>query len=113
VEILEGDVAEVLVPSPSGKSQRISRCPKCQVAVWSYYLVMYGGIGDSVRFVRVGTLDDPNAMPPDVHIYTSTQQPWVKLSPEELVVEEYYVTDEVWSEDSLQRRAVLLDAVQV
>jgi len=113
VDILEGDVAEVLVPSPSGKSQRISRCPKCQVAVWSYYLVMYGGIGDSVRFVRVGTLDDPNAMPPDVHIYTSTQQPWVKLSPEELVVEEYYVTDEVWSEDSLQRRAVLLDAVQV
>lgn len=112
VEILQGDVTEVLVPSLSGKNQRISRCPKCQVAVWSYYLAMYGGIAELVRFIRVGTLDDPGRMPPDVHIYTSSKQPWVTLSPDTLVVDEYYKTGEVWSKDSLERRAALLAAAQ-
>ena len=112
VDLLQGDVVEVTVPSPSGKNQRISRCPKCQVAVWSYYLVMYGGIGELVRFIRVGTLDDPGRMPPDIHIFTSSKQPWVPLPPNAPVVADYYVTDEVWSRESLERRAALLSAVQ-
>ena len=112
VQLLQGDVIDVTVPSPSGKKQRISRCPKCQAAVWSYYLVMFGGIGDLVRFIRVGTLDEPDRIPPDVHIYTSSKQPWVTLPPDALAVEEYYVTDEVWPQDSLERRAALLDAVK-
>ena len=112
VELLQGDVTEVMVPSPSGKSQRIARCPKCQVAVWSNYLILFGGLGDAVRFIRVGTLDDPGSMPPDVHIYTSAKQPWVTLSPDDLVVEEYYVTKEVWPRESLERRALLMNAVK-
>ena len=112
VHLLQGNVADVTVPSPSGANQIISRCPNCQVAVWSYYLCLFGGIGDAVRFLRAGTLDDPSRTPPDVHIYTSSKQPWVTLSPEALVVEEYYVTEEVWSQENLERRAVLLDAVQ-
>jgi len=112
VELLQGDVAEVTVPSRSGKGQRIARCPNCQVAVWSHYLILSGGIGDAFRFIRVGTLDDPGSMPPDVHIYTSSKQPWVTLSPDDLVVDEYYVTDEVWPRESLERRAVLMDAVK-
>lgn len=112
VESLQGDVTEVMVPSPSGKNQRIARCPKCQVAVWSNYMTLFGGIGDAVRFIRVGTLDDPGSMPPDVHIYTSAKQSWVTLSPADLVVEEYYVTKEVWPRESLERRAVLMDAVK-
>ena len=59
VELLQGDVVDVTVPSPSGKNQRISRCPNCQVALWSCYLVMRGGLGELVRFIRVGTLDEP------------------------------------------------------
>ncbi|MDH3621758.1 MAG: GFA family protein [Gammaproteobacteria bacterium] len=109
VKLLRGDVVDVTVPSPSGKNQRISRCPECQVAVWSYYLVMYGGLGELVRFIRVGTLDDPSAMPPDVHIYTSTKQPWVILPADVPVVDEYYVTNEVWSADSLARRDKLME----
>jgi len=101
-----------MVPSPSGKSQRIARCPKCQVAVWSNYLILFGGIGDAVRFIRVGTLDDPGSMPPDVHIYASAKQPWVTLSPDDLVVEESYITKEVWRRESLERRAVLMDAAK-
>jgi hypothetical protein len=112
VRLLQGNVADVTVPSPSDKNQRISRCPNCQVALWSYYLALFGGIGDAVRFVRVGTLDDPSRIPPDIHIYASTKQPWVTLSPDALVVEEYYATEEVWPKESLERRAVLLDAVR-
>ena len=111
VQLLHGDVVDVTVPSPSGKNQIISRCPKCQVALWSYYLVMSGGIGEAVRFIRVGTLDDPSSTPPDVHIYTSSKQPWVTLPPDALAVEEGYVTDDVWPKDSLERRARLLEAV--
>jgi hypothetical protein len=112
VHLKKGNVVDIQVPSPSGANQRISRCPKCQVAVWSYYLVMYGGIGELVRFIRVGTLDDPSRLPPDIHIYTSSKQPWVVLPPDALAVDEYYVTEEVWSEESLARRAALLDAAK-
>ena len=111
VHLLQGNVVDVNVPSPSGKNQRISRCPNCQVAVWSYYLAMRGGIGELVRFIRVGTLDDPGAVPPDIHIYTSSKMPWVNLPPDALTVDAYYVTEEVWPDKSLERRAALLNAV--
>lgn len=112
VSLLQGDVVEVEVPSPSGANQKISRCPNCQVAVWSNYLVLFGGIGNLVRFIRVGSLDDPSKLPPDVHIYTSSKLPWVVLPPDALAVEEYYVTQEVWPEESLERRSALLDSVK-
>lgn len=112
VHLLKGDVVDITVPSPSGKGQVICRCPKCQVALWSYYLVLSGGIGKAVRFVRVGTLDDPGRLPPDVHIYTSSKQAWVKLSEDDLIVDEYYVTQETWPAESLERLAVLLEAAQ-
>jgi hypothetical protein len=110
VQILRGEVADVEVRSPSGANQRISRCPNCQVAVWSYYLVFYGGIGEFVRFIRVGTLDEPGRLPPDVHIYTSSKQSWVVLPSDALAVEEYYVTKDVWPAESLKRLAALLSA---
>ena len=75
VELLAGEPEMVLTPSASGKGQKIWRCPKCRIAVWSNY----PGAGDAVRFVRVGTLDNPDAMPPDIHIFTMSKQPWVVL----------------------------------
>jgi len=112
VRLSQGDVVDVEVPSPSGANQRISRCPNCQVAVWSYYLVLSGGIGHLVRFIRVGTLDDPSKLPPDIHIYTSAKQPWLVLPPGALAVEEYYVTKKVWRKESLVRLAALSNTVQ-
>lgn len=112
VHLLHGDVADIEVPSPSGAKQRISRCPDCQVAVWSYYLVLSGGIGELVRFIRVGALDDPGRLPPDIHIYTSSKQPWVVLPPGALAVEEYYATREVWPEKSMERLAALKDSAR-
>lgn len=113
VRLLQGDIAEITVPSPSGNGQVIARCPKCQVAVWSNYLIFYKGIlGEAIRFIRVGTLDDPSKMPPDIHIYTSSKQPWLVLPPDAQVVEEYYVTQDVWPKESLDRMAAMLAAVQ-
>ena len=108
VRVLHGEVVDIEVPSPSGAGQRISRCPKCQVAVWSYYLVFRGDLGELIRFIRVGTLDEPARLPPDVHIYTSAKQPWVELPQGVPAVEEYYVTQEVWPEESLARLSALM-----
>jgi hypothetical protein len=104
VQLLQGEVEVVDTPSLSGKGQKISRCPSCRIAVWSNY----AGAGDKVRFVRVGTLDEPDRLPPDIHIFTMSKQPWVVLPPGSAAVEEYYKSSEQWPADSLARRAVLL-----
>jgi len=108
VEITSGEVTEIVIDSPSGTGQIIARCPRCQVAVWSNYLVFAGSAGELVRFVKVGTLDAPDQFPPDVHIYTSTKQHWVTLCPDTLAVEEYYDTRETWSQASFERLSILL-----
>ena len=104
VEVLDGKVELVATPSASGKGQRIARCPVCHVALWSHY----AGLGDRASFVRVGTLDDPDRFPPDVHIYTESKQPWVVLPPGARSFGQYYKTAEVWSAESLRRREALL-----
>ena len=72
-----GELDAVLTPSESGKGQTIMRCPSCRVRVWSHY-----AMGPDVCFVRVGTLEEPDLLPPDVHIFTMSKQPWVCLAPE-------------------------------
>ena len=103
VTLLSGEVAVIDTPSASGRGQKIARCPHCHVAVWSNY----SGAGPKVRFVRVGTLDNPDLLPPDIHIFTSSKQPWVVLPPGVPAVPEYYDMNEYWPEESLQRRNAL------
>jgi hypothetical protein len=103
VERLSGQPELVPTPSNSGKGQQIARCPVCRVALWSHY----GGLG-VMSFVRVGTLDEPDRFPPDVHIYTESKQPWVVLPPGARAFSQYYRSREVWSEASLARRQALL-----
>jgi hypothetical protein len=103
VDLLQGGVEVVLTPSESGRGQKIARCPNCRVALWSNY----SGAGDAVRFVRVGTLDQPDRLPPDVHIFTTSKQPWVILPAGTPAFREFYELDKVWPKESLQRRAAL------
>jgi hypothetical protein len=93
----------VSTPSASGKGQKIARCPTCQIAIWSNYPQS----GPAVRFVRVGTMDNPDLCPPDIHIFTSTKQPWVTLPPSAKSVPELYEIKEVWPADSLDRRRLM------
>ncbi len=111
VIVTKGEVNEIVVPSNSGSGQRFARCPKCQVTLWTNYLVMVGGLGEVIRFIRVGTLDNPDPFPPDVHIFTSTKQPWIILPPDSPAFEEYFVIEDIWSPESLLRRIALLEAV--
>jgi hypothetical protein len=101
VRLLQGAVEMVHTPSLSGKGQKIARCPQCHVAVWSHY----AGAGEVVSFVRVGTLDTPDALPPDIHIFTASKQPWVALPPETPAFAGYYQAAKVWPAESLARRA--------
>src|SRR5690606_15485044 len=100
VVLLTGAPEVVPTPSASGRGQKIARCPACRVALWS----TYSGAGDAVRFVRVGTLDDPDLLPPDVHIYTASKQPWVVLPEGTPAFPEYYDRDTLWPAESLARR---------
>ena len=101
--VLKGAPEIVNTPSKSGKGQKIARCPTCRIALWSNY----AGAGDAVRFVRVGTLDLPDHLPPDIHIYTSTKQPWVVLPPGAPAVDEFYDLKVYWPQESLERRRAL------
>ena len=107
VTLLAGEPDIVDTPSNSGRGQMIARCPECRVAVWSNY----AGMGASISFVRVGTLDEPDRLPPDIHIFTASKQPWLVLPPGTPAVPEYYDRKLLWPPDSLARRQALLAQV--
>jgi hypothetical protein len=98
----------VRTPSASGAGQLIARCPHCRIALWSHY----SGAGPLVKFVRVGTLDDPDRLPPDIHIFTATKQPWVVLPAGVPAVPEYYDREAFWPPASLARRQRILPQIQ-
>ncbi len=102
VRLLAAEPTPVAVPTDSGKPHRIFRCPSCQIAVWSEY----GGRAQ-LRFVRIGTLDTPAALEPDVHIYVRSKQPWLQLPADVPWFQEYYDTRTVWPAASLERRRAL------
>ena len=102
VEILAGDPQPVAVPRTGGREQTIWRCPTCQVAVFSQYTL------DEVRFVRAGTLDDPAAVAPDVHIFTRSKLPWVTLPDSVPAFDVYYDEKKLWPAASLERLEALM-----
>ncbi len=103
IVVLEGEPAPVRVPTDSGRPHDVYRCPCCQTALWSDY-----GGRPGLRFVRVGTLEDPSALPPDVHIFTRSKQPWVGLPAEVPAVDVYYDMQSLWPAESLARRRAAL-----
>ena len=108
VTLLVGEPEVVDTPSESGRGQKIARCPVCRVALWSHY----SGSGPFTRFVRVGTLDNPDRLPPDVHIFTASKQAWVVLPAGTPVFEAYYDMAKLWPQESLVRRDVLVPQIK-
>jgi hypothetical protein len=106
VQLLTGEPEVIDTPSQSGRGQKIARCPSCKIALWSNYSL------PTVRFIRVGTLDNPDIAPPDVHIFTASKQPWVILPPGAPAFAEYYDSSKLWPADSLERRAAAFAAAQ-
>ena len=103
VSLLSGQVQPSAMPTESGRPHTIFRCPSCATALWSEY-----GGRSQVRFVRVGTLDEPSALAPDVHIYTRSKLPWVTLPDAVPRFEAYYDVRALWPSESLARRKAAL-----
>jgi hypothetical protein len=103
IALLAGAPEPLGVPTDSGRPHDIYRCPACRIALWSDY-----GGRPALRFVRVGTLDDPAALEPDVHIYTRSKLPWVELPAGVPAFEKYYRTETLWPAASLARRRAIL-----
>ena len=103
IALLAGAPEPVGVPTDSGRPHDIYRCPACRTALWSDY-----GGRPALRFVRVGTLDNPAALAPDVHIYTRSKLPWVQLPEGVPAFEAYYDMKALWRAESLARRRAIL-----
>lgn len=106
LELLDGAPIGIDTPSESGRGQRIMRCPRCQIAVWSHY----AGAGQRAAFVRVGTLDDPTACPPHAHIFTASKRPWVVIPPEAESFATFYGTADlarIFDAERLARRRAI------
>ena len=103
ITVLEGEPVVVTVPSESGRPHDIYRCPKCQTALWSDH-----GRRPALRFVRVATLDDPSALPPQAHIFTRSKLRWVHLPKGVPAFEVYYDMAKLWPPESLARRYAAL-----
>src|SRR5271165_160536 len=101
IEILAGETEAVEVPTDSGHPHVIHRCPACKTAIWSYYG------GNRLSYVRVGTLDEPAALPPNVHIYTRSKLPWIALPADVPAFATYYNSKALWPPESLERRKAL------
>jgi hypothetical protein len=102
VELVSGETQAIEVPTDSGRPHAIWRCAACKVAVWSHY----GGI-QKLSVVRVGTLDEPSRLTPDVHIYTRSKLPWVALPACVPAFEAYYDSKKLWPPESLERRKAI------
>jgi hypothetical protein len=103
IEQLSGELEPVSMPTDSGRPHDIYRCPVCWTALWSDY-----GRRPGLRFVRVGTLDDASALPPDVHIFTRSKLPWVALPKDVPAFEVYYDLKTLWPAASQERRRAIL-----
>ncbi len=103
IELQSGDPNPYAMPTDSGQPHTVFRCSGCGTAVWSEY-----GGRKALRFVRVGTLDDPQALPPDVHIYIRSKLPWIALPDGVPAFEAYYDARKLWPAESLERRKAAL-----
>jgi hypothetical protein len=99
IALLTGAPEPVAVPTDSGRPHDIYRCPRCRIALWSDY-----GGRPKLRFVRVGTLDHPSSLSPDVHIFTRSKLPWIKVPEGVPAFEVYYDMKTLWPAESLERR---------
>ena len=103
VDLLQGQLSYTELPTPSGAGQTLARCSSCGVTVWSNYHLLSQGHGDIVRFIRVGTLDDPHLLPPDVHIFDAERNSCAPDPGDVPRYETFYDLKDIWPDRSLRR----------
>jgi hypothetical protein len=104
LELLSGNLAEQDFTTGSGGTQTVVRCADCGTPVWSFY----PRLGRKVAAVRVGTLDDPSAAPPDVAIFVADKPAWATLPEGVQAFDAFYNPAEVYKPESLARLKAVL-----
>lgn len=99
VETISGSPKSFELIGGSGKPHEVFFCQRCGTYLWSKY---HASPGDTV-LLRVGTLDHPEIVKPDVHIFTRSKLPWLDLPKDVPVFEAFYELKKVWPADSLDR----------
>jgi hypothetical protein len=100
VVLISGEPRSVMLKGgESGKPCEVWYCGECGTSLWSRYHVSPG----NCRWVRAGTLDDPAATRPDVHVWTRSKLPWIELPDNVPSHQTFYDLKETWSAESLAR----------
>lgn len=103
IEVESGEIRPTRLPTDSGRPHLVYRCAACGTTLWSDY-----GDRKAMSFLRATTLDDRAALPPDVHIFTRSKLPWVRLPDDARAFEVYYDMQREWPAESLARRRAIL-----
>ncbi|KQS04592.1 hypothetical protein ASG11_10300 [Sphingomonas sp. Leaf357] len=75
VKVTSGTVVERSLERGDRGDTRAWRCERCDTLLWADHPMF----GDKTRFVRVGTLDGGEALPPDAHYFTRSKHSWVTV----------------------------------
>ncbi len=100
-----GEPEIVLAPGDLPASQTSARCPRCGTSLWGHHHLF----GEVIRFVRVGTLDEGEALAPDAHFFTRSKHPWIVL-PDGVPAYETLPLDgdgSLWNEEAKARLAAV------
>lgn len=79
-------------------------CPKCKCELWSSNM-----LGPAISDVRVGTLDYPSLMEPDVHSFVESKLEWIRLPEGAMSTPRAFEHKKLWPESSLRRLDVAMD----
>ncbi|KAL9948311.1 hypothetical protein D7B24_003192 [Verticillium nonalfalfae] len=103
----EGQTVGVPTPTASHAAQTIHRCPRCSVAVWSFY----GGVETGpIAYLRAATLDRLDVLEPDAHIFVRSKRRFVVLGAETRQFEEHYRPADVYRPEALERLQAVVRA---
>ncbi len=105
--IIEKDAVELIAGTPavfglkggSGKQHDVYFCKNCGTHVWNEYHTFPG----NTWFVRVGTLDDPNLLKPDAHIFTRFKHASTSLPDDVPAFDERYDREKLWPAEIRER----------
>ena len=105
LELLSGELREDEFKTGTGGAQTIVRCAQCATPLWSHY----PRLARRVAAVRVGTLDEPSAAPPDVAIFVADKPEWAPLPDGIPTFDQFYNPGEFWSPEVMARVKAVLE----
>jgi len=75
VEVNKGEAQKSSLEREGSGDTHAWRCGHCQTLLYADHPMF----GDAMRFVRVGTLDEGERLPPQAHFFVRSKHPWVTI----------------------------------